>query len=128
MPPVAALDVQAKQLSKRLSSLRRRIRFVAFLLGISLFLAAVFAVLIGVGLIDWYYHLPSLIRAFALVGGLSMVGIIAYRFLLHPLARNVDDLSLALRIERAYPELNEGLASTVVKFPLHSVYQEETKP
>jgi hypothetical protein len=113
MPPVAALDVQAKQLSKRLSSLRRRIRFVAFLLGISLFLAAVFAVLIGVGLIDWYYHLPSLIRAFALVGGLSMVGIIAYRGLFRPLARNVDDLSLALRIERAYPELNDGLASTV---------------
>ncbi|HEV3237649.1 MAG TPA: hypothetical protein VGZ25_11715 [Gemmataceae bacterium] len=113
MPPVAELDVQVNLLSNRLSSLRKRIRFVIFGLGISSLLAIVLAVLISEGLLDWHYHLPGLIRAFALVGGLGTAGIVGYRYLLRPLAHKVDDLSLALRIERAYPELNDGLASTV---------------
>ncbi len=44
---------------------------------------------------------------------LSGAGLVAVRFRLAPLGRRSDDLTLALRIEEHYPELNDALASTV---------------
>src|SRR3989442_450842 len=82
----------------RLARLRRRLRLVIALRGICLLLSIVLATVIVAGWIDWRLpgHLPSLVRAFILVTTLSAGGLIGYRFLLGPLFRRADDLSLAL--------------------------------
>jgi hypothetical protein len=100
-------------LRRRLASLRRRLRLVASFRGLSWLLTAVLLTAVLVGLLDWRWHLPGLVRAFALVGLLTSAGLICYRQLLRPLATPADDLSLALRIEERYPVLNDSLASTV---------------
>jgi hypothetical protein len=99
----------------RLARLRRRLRLVITFRGICLLLSIVLATVIVVGWIDWRLpgHLPSLVRAFILVMSLSAGGLIGYRFLLSPLIRRADDLSLALQIEDLYPSLGDSLASTV---------------
>ena len=48
-----------------------------------------------------------------LVGGLTGAGCVVYRYLFQPLWARTDDLSLALRVEEQYPNLNDCLASTV---------------
>ena len=48
-----------------------------------------------------------------LVGTLAAAGVVAYRALLRPLLVRADNLSLALRVEEAYPDLNDSLASAV---------------
>ncbi len=99
----------------RLSRLRRRLRLVITFRGICLLFSIVLATVIVAGWIDWRLpgHLPSLVRAFILVMTLSGGGLIGYRFLLRPLFRRADDLSLALQIEDLYPSLGDSLASTV---------------
>jgi hypothetical protein len=100
-------------LQHRLASVRRRWRFVVGFRGLCALTALVVGAAALIGLADYYVHLPSLIRAYGLVAILAGGGYVAYRWLAHPLATRCDDLSLALRIEEAYPELNDALASTV---------------
>ena len=72
-----------------------------------------FGAVLLAGLIDWTVQLPSLVRGLLLVGIVAGSGFVAYRYLIAPLASPVDNLSLALRVEEANPELNDALASTV---------------
>lgn len=97
----------------RLAALRRRWRFVALTRGTAALLAAFLLAVALVGLLDWLVKLPDVIRAFCLVGILAGSGIILWKLLIEPLAVATDDLSLALRVEEYYPELNDGLASAV---------------
>ncbi|MSQ93282.1 MAG: hypothetical protein EXR98_01860 [Gemmataceae bacterium] len=98
---------------KRLASLRLKVRLLDGWQGVSALVGLVFGVGLLVGTLDFYTHLPSLVRAVLLVGLLVGSGIVAYRYLIRPFAKPCDDLSLALRIEEEYPELNDALASTV---------------
>ena len=105
--------LDAHGLARRLLWVRRRLRVVTTVRGISWLLALVLLAAIGVGLIDWKLHLPSLVRAVALVGVLGGAGFILIKHLLRPLAAKSDDLTLALQVEEQYPGLNDSLASTV---------------
>jgi hypothetical protein len=113
MPSAKRPVLDGKMLRQRLSALRRRLRFVATVRGSGLLLTVLLAAAIVVGLLDWRWHLPALVRAVVLVGTLSGGIIIAYRYLFRPLSAPNDDLSLALRVEEEYPLLNDALASTV---------------
>ena len=100
-------------LQARLRSLRLRYWAYSMLAG----MLAIAALGVGsaavVGLLDWQFQLPSLLRAFALVGTLGGCGYLVWRFMVQPLGARSDDLSLALKVEAIYPELNDILASTV---------------
>ncbi|MFO0863269.1 MAG: hypothetical protein U0744_01175 [Gemmataceae bacterium] len=100
-------------LQARLRSLRLRYWAYSMLAG----LLAIGAIGVGsaavVGLLDFQVQLPSLLRAFALVGTLGGSGYLVWRFMVQPLGARSDDLSLALKVEAIYPELNDILASTV---------------
>lgn len=100
-------------LHRRLATLRRRLRVVAVTRGLSAVLGVVLAATIMAGLLDWQLHLPSLARGVLLVSMLAAAGYVALRYLITPLAVRADNLSLALRVEECYPELNDALASTV---------------
>ncbi|MCS6850008.1 MAG: hypothetical protein NZ700_02425 [Gemmataceae bacterium] len=100
-------------LPARLAALRRGWRLVVGLRGLLAVLAVLSLGGLSLGLLDWRWHLPSLVRAVGLVGLLTAAGVAAYRLILQPWRDRTDDLSLALRIEEKYPELNDALASTV---------------
>jgi hypothetical protein len=100
-------------LQTRLAALRRRLRFVTLARGLSLIVLVLLGGVLAAGLLDWTADLPGLIRAVLLVVILGGSGLIAWRYLLAPLAAQADDLALALRVEEAYPTLNDALASTV---------------
>lgn len=100
-------------LANRLSALRRRLLLVAGFRGGAWLLFTALSGILVAGLLDWQLHLPGLARAVLLVSTLAAAGAVAYRWLIQPLRARTDHLSLALRIEAEYPELNDGLASTV---------------
>ncbi len=108
-----ATTVQLTRLRQRLAALRLRLRLVASFRGGGWVVAVLVGTAVLAGLIDWRLHLPAVIRALFLVGGLAVAGALAYRYLLRPLGVRDDDLALALRIERHYPGLNDSLGSTV---------------
>jgi hypothetical protein len=97
----------------RLAALRRRLSSVILLRG----LALVALVLLGGGLtagaLDWLLDLPAAVRAAALVLLLGGAGLIVWKQLFQPWTQRRDDLALALRLEQAYPTLNDALASAV---------------
>ncbi|HEX3314485.1 MAG TPA: hypothetical protein VHR72_06300, partial [Gemmataceae bacterium] len=97
----------------RLAVVRRRYRYVTIASGLAAIVAFALWTGIFVSFVDWYVHVPRLLRASALVGILGGAGALFYQLLAYPLARRSDNLSLALRIEAYYPELNDALASTV---------------
>jgi hypothetical protein len=106
-------------LQSRLAALRRRLRLVVTLRGVSLTAAILLTgVLVG-GLFDHLVYQVlkvetlSLIRAAFLVATLTGSSVVAYLLLFRPLSARTDDLSLALRVEEQYPILNDSLASTV---------------
>ena len=109
MPPVSPVN----PLSKRLYRLRRRLRRIALVRGVSCLVLAGISIIVAVGALDWLLHLPGLVRAVFLSALLACIGVIVHRFLIQPLRQPSDDLSLALKVESEYPELNDCLASTV---------------
>jgi hypothetical protein len=100
-------------LLRRLASLRVKTRLLEGWRGVAAVLALVIGAVVLAGLLDWYLQLPSLLRAVLLVGILGGAGYLFYRYLLVPLVAPCDDLTLALRVEDKFPELNDSLASTV---------------
>jgi hypothetical protein len=100
-------------LLRRLATLRLKVRFLDGWLGACALVTLILGVGVSVGVLDYWFHLPSLVRAVALVGLLIGCGFVAYRYLIKPFSKPCDNLNLALRIEEAYPELNDSLASTV---------------
>src|SRR5262245_2139441 len=103
----------------RLAKLRRRLRLVTTVRGACYTLALLVGALALACLVDiviykaWGRDLPGLIRGFFLTAILAGTALIGYRWLLRPLARRLNDLSLALAVEKEYPVLNDALASTV---------------
>jgi hypothetical protein len=100
-------------LESRLASLRRALRLVVLIQGLSWLAGILVAAAALACLLDWLIPLASPVRAFLLCGTLTAVGLLAYGKLWRPLTARADDLSLALRIEARYPALNDSLASTI---------------
>jgi len=115
MPLTVAADpgLQQEQLRQRLASVRRRLRFVTTYRGAAWLVALVLTTLAVAGLLDWHFHLPSVVRALLLVSSLGGAGYLFYSRLFLPLREKDDDLTLALRIEELYPGLNDNFASAV---------------
>ena len=84
------------QLDRRLASLRRRLHVVHLGRGVGSVVAVLLGGAVVVGLADWQLRVPSTVRALALVGILTLAVYVAFRFLLAPLSRKTDDLSLEI--------------------------------
>src|SRR5436305_841960 len=100
-------------LQVRLAGLRRRLRLVVTLRGLCWLGTLVLLTAALAGWLDWRWHLPGLVRALLLTGALSSAALLVYRGLVRPLWGRTDDLSLALRVEEHFPDLNDHLASAV---------------
>lgn len=113
MPKKASPRLEPRVLRSKLAAVRRRLRFVVTVRGISWLLTVLLATAAVAGLLDWLLHLPGLLRALILVSALAGAGWVLWRYLLRPLAAKADDLTIALQVEERYPNLNDALASTV---------------
>jgi hypothetical protein len=113
MPATKRPVLDATMLRQRLAFLRRRLRLVATVRGVGFLLTVLLSAALINGLLDWRWHLPALVRAIVLTGTLVGGIYVAFRYLFRPLSAPSDDFSLALRVEEAYPGLNDSLASTV---------------
>lgn len=114
MPATATRSFpDARSLRQHFAVLRRQLLRVTWLRGVTVVLALLLPAVLVAGMLDWFLHLPGVVRAVLLTGILTGSAILAYRFLYLPLGRRVDDLTLALRIEEYYPSLNDSLASTI---------------
>ncbi len=100
-------------LLKQLASLRRKVRFLDGWIGVWALVALVCTVGASAGTFDYFFQVPSLLRAVMLTGLLTTSGIVGYAYIIRPFGKKCDDLTLALRVEEVYPELNDALASTV---------------
>src|SRR5215203_59087 len=104
-PPMKANNRDAERLLARLNAVRRRFRFFTSARGLCWVLTFFVATVLLEVWLDWRLHSPNLFRALALVGILSGGGLLVYRGFIRPLARRMDNLTLALQIEDRYPSL-----------------------
>ncbi|MHC4136465.1 MAG: hypothetical protein ACYTDU_01625 [Planctomycetota bacterium] len=96
-----------------LAGLRRRVRSLLLLLGVSrtaLFLATTFVVFF---LADYFLRLPFLMRLLFLVSLLAGTALVLVRRLLVPLATPLPDDRLAARVEAVHPELEDRFQSSL---------------
>ncbi len=103
----------APQLFERLQRLRQRIRRTLWLYGSAWLAATLMSSIFVAGLLDWICHLDGGARLVLDVFILAAGGYVGWRWLLVPLWTSLGDVDIALRIERRYPGLNDGLSSTV---------------
>ena len=111
--PSAAPVFDENALRQRLAALRRRLRRTAIVRAVSWLGSSPPLLASAPAPSTRPSPLPSLARAGVLVAWLVGVGLLTWQFLVRPLSRPRDDLSLALRIEQRFPSLNDALASTV---------------
>ncbi len=96
-----------------LAGLRRRVRSLLLVLGVSrtvLFLAAMLVVYF---LADYFLRLPFLMRLLFLAALLGGTGLVLFRRLLVPLATPLSDERLAARVEAVHPELEDRFQSSL---------------
>src|SRR3990172_1018975 len=110
------------QIEARLEEMRRRIRRLLGMHGVSWVLVVGVGVATVSGLADWLLDLSTGVRVVLLAVLVSGTLWTAYRFLLRPLLVRMRDLELALRVESRFPRLGEQLASAVefLKEPIDS--------
>jgi hypothetical protein len=100
-------------LLSRLAALRRWVRVLEGWQGICALATVLLGAIVVAGLLDWTVQLPSFMRGVLLAAIVAASGLVAYRYLFLPWTAPADDLTLALRIEEEFPELNDSLGSTV---------------
>src|SRR5215216_1049910 len=98
-PPTKANDREGDRLLSRLNVVRRRFRFFTSTRGLCWVVTFLIMAVLAEVWLDSRLHSPNLFRALALVGILSGGALLAYRALVRPLARRMDNLTLALQIE-----------------------------
>ncbi|QDT48852.1 hypothetical protein Pan258_28980 [Symmachiella dynata] len=101
-------------LETRLSELRQRVRRALFVNGVSWLITVFVGSIAVIGIADWLFRFSdSGVRLILSLTVVAATAYVAYRRLIAPLLVQLNDLDLALRIERLHPELKDSLASTV---------------
>ncbi len=111
-------------LEKRIAALRRAVRSLVLIRGLSWVAALALTTALLLGLLDFLIHFED--RGLRILATLTVVGVLGwttYRFLLRGLLARVSDLNLAIRFERRYPDLNDRLTSA-----LQFLYESEDDP
>src|SRR5690606_13722612 len=101
-------------LQSKVRSLARHARWLLVLHGLSWVVAVVLLTILAVGLSDWLFRFEDPgIRLMATGSVVVAGGWAIARYLWTALKQRYDDVAVALRIEKRFPELNDRLASTL---------------
>ena len=106
--------MNAHPLQQSVSRLRRRARRLLLLYGMSRVVLVTVGAATALGLAGWLLRIedPGL-RVMASATVLAVFGWAVVRYLIAAIFRPLDDLEVALRIERRFPQLEDRLASTI---------------
>ncbi|MCE9562046.1 MAG: hypothetical protein K8U57_08320 [Planctomycetes bacterium] len=102
-----------ESLTDTLGDIGRSRKLVGVLTGLFAFVGFTLGAVLIACILDTAFHLSALSRAFALVGILSLAGIVWIRGVTRSLSLRSDPLAVALELEEKYPALNDALASAV---------------
>jgi hypothetical protein len=94
--------------------LRNRLRRLLAVYGLGWLVTAGLAAALAMGLLDYLLHFQD--RGIRVIASLSVWGVVlwvGYRFLLVPQTARLSNADLARRVQRRFPQLNDGLASAV---------------
>lgn len=109
-----SLLLMSHPLKQRLGRLRRQVRLVVVVYGVSWVVGGVLAAVLGLGLADYVLRFQDRgIRVICSLAAGAVFGWTTYRYLYVPLGVRLRDVDLARRLERWRPELQDGLASAV---------------
>lgn len=107
-----ALDTTLR-LRQRLFTLARKDRYINGFTGVA---RLMISLLIFAGvffLVDWLLMLSSIPRVLLLASGVAAIAWIAKKYLYDPLRIPMDEDSIALRLERRFPDLKDRLISVI---------------
>lgn len=111
-------------LEQRLAELRRRTRRLLTVYGVCALAAGVLGGMMALGWLDYLVRFQD--RGLRIMASLVLIAAIAwlaYRYLYLPRRKRLENIDLALSIERRFPSLEDRLASAV-----EFLYQEEDDP
>lgn len=111
LPP--PLPTREEGLNRRLDQISARLRRVVAARAGSWLVVVTVVFLGGLAVFDSRFQFPGLVRALGLVTYLAAIPVLAWRWIVRPLAGAGDRQAIAGRVERAYPEFNDSLVSAV---------------
>jgi hypothetical protein len=111
LPP--PLPTREAGLARLLDNVASRLRRVVVLRAGSWLVLLSLGYLGGLAFLDYRFQLPALVRALGLVTYLLGLPLLIRRWITRPLSGSGDRQTMALRVERAYPEFNDSLISAV---------------
>jgi hypothetical protein len=101
-------------LEQKIIALRRRAWRMAAVHGLSLAAAIVLGVMAALGLVDYLFRFQD--RGLRIIASLAAIGTCGwtfYRCILRLFLTHIEDVELALRLERRFPSLGDRLASAI---------------
>ncbi|MBI1853370.1 MAG: hypothetical protein HYR85_23775 [Planctomycetes bacterium] len=101
------------ELQQRVRRLGGYLRRLDALKGGAAFVIASVSVAAASFLIDWFLVLPLVVRGLLLFGSITLLVTIVYRGLVRPLVGRRSEEQLALLVERRFPEMKDGLISSL---------------
>jgi hypothetical protein len=114
--------------TRKVNRLRRLVRGYVFVEGLAAVTMAI-AVAFWLGLaIDWLFEPSPVVRVGMWILALGSIGYVAWRWLFTRLAVRLTDSNLALLLERAFPQIDQSLVTTLQagrRGDLHSDWQTE---
>ncbi len=103
-------------LAEKLAAVRRKQVGVAAGTGAGMVLGAFVILIAAVMLLDWWLDLRMAVRVAGLLLFLGVPAVLAWRYIITPLRRQPDDDSVALRVEKSFPQFRSRLISSI-QFP-----------
>ncbi|MGN6724867.1 MAG: hypothetical protein ACTHLZ_03030, partial [Tepidisphaeraceae bacterium] len=101
------------QLLQTLDQVRRRARWLSIAYGVGVVAAAAVGLLLATVLVDYVLNLPAVPRVIVMLGALGTTIYLAYQYVARPAVAQVSRNDIAGRLERAFPQFDDRLRSTV---------------
>src|SRR3954451_4591581 len=105
MPPTMLMDA--------LQSIRRRVKLLGVVYGIGIAVAVAVALLLGTILFDYLLNLPAWPRLVLCLAALAGIAYVIGRWIFIPARAKLPLTDVAGRLERAFPQFDDRLRSTV---------------
>src|SRR5436190_5617146 len=105
MPPTILMDA--------LQGVRRRLKLLGVAYGVGVTVAVIVALLLGAILFDYVLNLPAWPRLIVGLIALGAVGYVIARWIWAPASARLTLSDVAGRLERAFPQFDDRLRSTV---------------
>ncbi len=96
-----------------LQGVRRRVRVLGVAFGVGIVLTAAVGLLLLTVLLDYMLNLPASPRLLLILASIGGIGFALYEWIIRPLASRLTLGDIAGRLERAFPQFDDRLRSTV---------------